>query len=629
MYQSTGLLSGSPDVSRSAQPILSVESIASGGFLLLIFAFWMLLHPYEGVVHDSILYAFATMARLHPDSLGHDIYLSVGVQDRYTLFSPLAAWVFRWVGLERGAALITLTAQISFFVAAWLLARRLMSRWTALLSVALLVALPPAYGDGHIFSYAESFMTARLPSEALVVGALAAVLGGRPLLALGCFFVAALLHPIMATSGLAMWLLLTVARARPWLFVGIAAAGFVALAAAASLVPFGPVARFDTGWFNLLYSRGAYLFPSHWALVDWAHASVPLVTLAIGAITNTGPRIRSVCLAALATGLSGLVISLVGSDLLHIEIVAQAQPWRWLWLSNALAVMLSPAIFAELWNSANVRRAASVLLAAAWVCIDAPYTLAIAAFAVLAVSFGGRITDPRRTRLIMVGSWLILGLGLLALVGFVHGVMQQLANIPPDTTLYDTPFLLQLRNWKTWQAGGVVPSCIILGAWWVTTRRKNLSSALGVLATAIVLCAAFAHFAWNAWTRIERPPRLHAEFAPWRDAIPQGAQVLWAVNASPVWFLLERPSYWSITQTAASIYSEPMARELARREWVLRAIDDSTRDPRQRMIRTCEANPALGYYILAEDAGYTPFQTIRNPKTGGSIRLYRCADYRG
>lgn len=615
-----------PEVRSAA--LLSSRQLSALGLVLVIFAFWMLHHPYEGVVHDSILYVFGALARLNPSSLAHDIYLTLGVQDRYTIFSPLAAGVFQLLGPERGAAAITFIAQLAFFVGGWRLARRLMPASLALLSLGLLVVLPPVYGDAHIFSYAEAFMTARLPSEAVVIMALIAVLDGRQLLAAACLIFAALLHPIIAMAGAAIWALFSIGQSRPRLVILVASAGFALLVLVAWVAPFGPVARFDAGWFNLLYTRGAYLFPSRWAPADWAHASVPLATLAIGALTSRAPRIRSLCIAALALGLSGLAISLVGSDLLRIVLVAQAQPWRWLWLSNALAVVMIPAITKECWTQGNTRRAALILLGAAWVCIDEPYAPAIDLLAG-AVILGERfVADPRRARLVLMGAWLTLGLSLLALAGYVLHVDRQLALIPPDTSLYDSPYLLALRHWKLWQAGGVLPASIVVGAWWMARRFEGLPGALAVLALGLALCAAFAHLAFNAWTRIDLPSSLLAEFAPWRAAIPPSAQVLWADDVFPTWFVLERPSYWSRSQTSASVYSEAMARELARRQWVILAIRNSIQDPRKRMIETCRSNRGLGYYVSVLDAGPTPFPAIRDPKGPGSLRLYRCADYR-
>src|SRR5690348_17733899 len=103
-----------PILERSTEETL--HPLALLGLILCIAAFWMLEHPYEGIVHDSVLYAFQALARLHPQSLGHDIYLTLGTQDRYTLFSPLAAAAMRAVGVERAAEILTFAAQMGFFL---------------------------------------------------------------------------------------------------------------------------------------------------------------------------------------------------------------------------------------------------------------------------------------------------------------------------------------------------------------------------------------------------------------------------------------------------------------------------------------------------------------------------------
>lgn len=611
----------------AAAPAL-IPLCATAGLLLTIAAFWMLEHPYEGIVHDSILYAFAALARLHPASLGHDVYLRLGVQDRFTLFSPIAASIIRIVGLERAAQLITLLSQLAFFGCSWILARRLMPAATALLSLALLVMLPAVYGDAHIFSYAESFMTPRLPSEALVLGALIAATGGRTVIAALCLIAAALLHPIIASAGFVFLFVYFVGLRRPRLAAGLAGAGFAALVAAAWMVPFGPVARFDAGWFDLLYTRGAYLFPTRWPLADWAHASVPLTTLAIGAITLSEPRVRSVCIAAFVMGLGGLAVSLVGSDALRIVLIAQAQPWRWLWLSNALAVISIPAIFKSCWSAGNAKRSAVVLLAAAWVCIDEPYAPVIDLFVLGVVAAERCIADPRRARLVLAGAWVILGFSLLALAGYVLHVMGEVARIPPERSLYDSPYLLDLRRWKAWQAGGILPAGIFLGAWWAAGRRKGLASALATATLGLGLCTAFAHLAWNAWTQVDITDALYAKFDAWRIAIPERAQVLWSDSVFPTWFLLERASYWSRNQNSASLFSEPLARELARREFVITTDRNSTRVPRLQLLRLCHDNPTLDFYVSSVDMGSSPFPLIGDPKSTAMLRLYRCTDQR-
>ena len=57
----------------------------------LSIAFWILIHPYRGLEHDSVLYTVLALARLHPAALGHDLFVRYGAQDHYTIFSPMFA----------------------------------------------------------------------------------------------------------------------------------------------------------------------------------------------------------------------------------------------------------------------------------------------------------------------------------------------------------------------------------------------------------------------------------------------------------------------------------------------------------------------------------------------------------
>ncbi len=600
------------------------------GLVLCIVAFWMLQHPYEGVVHDSILYSFSALARLHPESLNQDIYLSVGSQDRYTLFSPLVAAAARGLGIEQAAALLTLIAELGFFVCGWLLARGLVPGLLALLCAATLVMLPSDYGAKHIFSYVDPFMTPRLPAEALVLACLAATLTGRQVLSAACLVVAALLHPLMAASGAAMLFVLYVGIPRPRLALTLTLAAFLAVALVSWLLPLGPIAHFSPAWFNLLYERGTFLFPTLWPATDWPHVSVPLAVLALGAITAHQPQLRRVCIAALVTGIGGVALAVMGSDLLHIVILGQAQPWRWLWLANALAALLTPAILLECWRGEGASRVAAVLLAAAWVSIDETFAPGVSLAAMAAALTARHVTAPNTVRLMMLGAWAVFAVAILVLVGFVTAVQRQLPAIVPDPRVFDSPYLLLLRQWKPWISGGIVPVAVFLGTWWIATRTGNrVVRSLAPVAVGMALCLAFGPFAWKAWTRQDYPREMYSQFSSWRAQIPPRAQVLWFDFPFATWYLLERPNYWSRNQNSASIFSEELTRKLAAREEII-VNQTTTSDAAQNLKTLCQRNPELDFFVSTADAGPSPVPSVVfDSRVGPStVRLYACATQR-
>ncbi len=614
-----------PEVATSR----SVKPLALAGLALFAVAFWMLQHPYEGLVHDSVLYSFSALARLHPDSLSSDIFLRLGSQDRYTIFSPIAAAAIQLFGLEKAAALLTCIAQLGFFSSAWFLARRLMSPPLAFLAVALLISLPSVYGGGHLFSYAESFMTPRVPAEALVFAALAAMLARKYVLCSVFAFVALLVHPLIAAAGIALALVLHVGIPRPRLALVVAGGAFAALVATAMLIPFGPFARFDAAWFEMLHSRLPYLYPTNWSTQDWGHASVPFAVLAVGLITAPAGLVRTLCLAALLTGLAALTLALLGSDLLHIVIVTQVQPWRWLWISNSLAVLLIPVIAGNCWRGSDVTRAAAVLLAAAWVCVDESFAPLIGLLAVGAVLARERVRDPKQVRLMLFGAWAVLAIGLLLFLGTVLGVLRKLAQIEPDPILYDSGFLLVLRQLRPWASGGVLPVCLLLFAWFAGASGKSRAPAVAVLAVGLALCAAVAPLARNSWSLTAFPQSLRDQFAGWREQIPTQAEVLWIQTPLGPWYLLERSSYWSLEQMAGLAFSRATAMELTRRESVLTHLP-KTSDRAQELANACRSIPEIGFIVTPRDLGPTSFAPVTLTGRQGSrdLHLYACANPR-
>ncbi len=118
------------------------------GLGLLVVACWMLIHPYRGITHDGTLYGLLALSHLHPGSLDQDMFVRYGVQNDFTVFTPLYAGVVRYLGLEHTAALLTLLTHVAFFGCAFLLARRFGSVRSALLGVGLLIVVPAYYGWG-------------------------------------------------------------------------------------------------------------------------------------------------------------------------------------------------------------------------------------------------------------------------------------------------------------------------------------------------------------------------------------------------------------------------------------------------------------------------------------------------
>lgn len=595
----------------------AARRLAGLGLGLLVLAAWMLEHPYRGLVHDSTTYSLVALARIHPDSLGGDLFLRYGSQDQYTIFTPVYAGAVRLLGLEPAAAVLTLLVQIAFFAAAGCLARRLMPTRQAFLAVGLLVALSCTYGADRIFSATEEFLTPRMLSEAFVLLGLLAALSDRFWVATACIVCAAVLHPIMAAAGIFLLFCLYLGARNPRLAVICVVAATVGIILVSFTISVAPLARFDPAWQHVLDDRFRFLFPSRWLSQDWGRLSVPCSVLVIGWVTHSEPLVRKICTAALITAVAGLVLTLLLSDTLHIQIATQMQMWRWAWLSNVLAVLMLPVIVAPKWAAGGAHRASCLLLAAAWICIEEPFALAVSTLATGCAWGASRVKARETQRMILLGSVGVLVITLLMFVGSV-------ATEP-----------------GAWADGSrfVIAALLVLG-WWAG-ERVNPRYAVGLVLLSAGACAAAAPSAYQTWTYTQYPANERAAFASWRARIPPQASVLWPDVPMGAWYLLGRSDYWSVNQGVGSVFNRATALEALRRERVAGPLlapgqqadhnshASGTALTRVGLQMSCRSSD-LEYVATWIDLGPTPFPAIA-PVQGHPerlMRLYSCVDLR-
>jgi hypothetical protein len=601
---------------------------------------WALSHPYKGIFHDAQLYTLQALARLHPDSLSHDVFLRLGSQDRYTLFSPLYAALIHWLGTEPAAAVLTVTLQLGFLLGAAALVRTVVPGTSALVGMAVLSAIPGTYGAADIFTCIESFVTPRMGAEALVLGSLAAALHGRSRLAWALLVPAILLHPVMAGAGLAGLLCLHVPSPRPKLaaaLVGIA----VALLFLASLAPADSLSgRFDTNWLSMVEHRSPYLFLANWSLEDWGQTAVYLATLAVGARSlppddvqmPAAGRARRLARVALLTGLGGLALTLVACDGLRLVLLTQLQPWRWLWLATAVAALLLPAIAVACWRVGPAGKTAAVLLVAAWIFGSGTFALVTAALTV-ATPLTKRLR-PDEAR------WVLYGACALLLIAVSLRIAGNL--LFADVFYLDPRIPLWIRKAASFVHDGAVPLAAILFAVWLASRPRGTPGLVVLAAVSAATLLTLLPEVWAGWSQQKFPRAMQAQFAPWRALIPPGAEVFWSESGPEAWVLLDRPSYLSVVQTSGVVFSRAAALEMQRRALALSAVVPPTAfmnfsgggagigPSREQLERAC-ATGEVEFVVSGVALGWAPLATLPrevwHPSHG--LRLYRCPDRTG
>ena len=261
---SPGLLGALPS-ERSLWPFI--------GSVALV-ALWFLRRRYNGLLHDSMIYMGRGLADLDPSGVGADYFYRLDGQSSFSVFSKIVDALIPVFGLALSAQLLTVTALVLWLAAMAALAAQLASgrlRWAILICVA---AASGAYG-GLPLQYAEAFATPRPFAEAGVLAALAALLAGSRPLAMLFLGLAALFHPIMALAGAGAVYVYLCLENRRWIYLGLAGALCVLVAALAGLPLFSRlVERFDWNWLIVLRLRASFLFPLLWREPAWTTLAV-------------------------------------------------------------------------------------------------------------------------------------------------------------------------------------------------------------------------------------------------------------------------------------------------------------------------------------------------------------------
>lgn len=532
---------------------LSRVSVAA--LVLGLAALWLLGRRYTGLTHDASVYLVQALRRLDPGAFSADLFFRFGSQDAYTLFPWLYAPLVGALGAGTAALIVTMLGQGLLLGAAALFVRRFAPGRESWWALVLLAAMSGYYGGVGVFRIAETFATARVLAEPLVVAALAAQLGGRSLPAAVLAALATLLHPLVAAPGVAVLLGVAVAPRDPWRAARWLGALFIGAMAVAAAVP---LPRMDPEWVAVLKERSPHLFVLAWPGVDWARVGWSFLVTAVALCSLVGPARRLVAGVAAVAAL-GLAASALAVDGLGVAAAAAAQPWRAVWLLQFLAIVLVPVAVAGCWREGPAGRGAALFLAAScgfsredlgWACGLAALACGLAVIA--------------RHRALWIGPRALRGLALAACCAGAVGLLFDVqARLPqPYGALHS------LGGTDPWALAGSLAALLVIAG--VLYVAAHVRPAVALAASAAALVAALA--AWDA----RRPwPRFleHAQedLVDLRRHLPPDAQVYWPGPYSRVWLGLRVPAWFSVDQGAGVVFHRETA--LAYRERL-----DATRD---------------------------------------------------
>jgi hypothetical protein len=576
---------------------------------------FLVLRPYEGIVHDARLYMGFAMAPLDPSGIGTDLLFQADGQSGYSIYPILLRALVRLTQVSTAGVIATAVGLLVWFGAALRLAAVLFGQSLGgvrtLVLVVLAVSLHTYYGGSNTFRFAEAFVSPRPLAEAFVLLGVAAAVEQRGKAAIGWLMAAIAMHPLMAAVGLvvsgAVWLDGTRWFARTLLFV--VAVALLPLAGALAGIPGGRLtATFDDEWLRMLTAYDAVVFLRGWEPVDYARVVVHLSTLAV--VWGMGDRRFQVLLkATLLAAVGGCLYTYVGADLVHHVFITQLQPWRVLWwlallASFSLGIVVIGASHGERRASAIAyRRTAAALLVAAWSLLG--LTPSAATLALLAVllwwlpEWRPHLTIPPT-----VGRVAPVVLAVVTVVSVSADswmVMRFFAGAPDGEAI---------RHWPNWLLAGVPRMVVALAciAALVATERPIPRVALPPVLLAAPLLAAWVLVA-DSRTRYQAAieSALSARIGRSAAAPALAGPVYWPDGDIDAWAFTGTAGYGSILQGIPRVFSRPLAIEWGARRALLEAADgDSVRGGHAvRMSAVARSSEAFAALCRAPNAPAT------------------------
>ena len=536
--------------------------------VLLVASLILLLRPYRGIWHDSILYMGQALAVIDPIPFSHDIFFSHGSQASYTLFPRVLAWLIAHADASEIFLWLTLLGLSAFVLASVALVRRLLPEGSRLPALIALALFPSFYGASGILSYGEPFLTARTFAEPLVLAGIAAWISERRALALVSLAAAISLHPLQALPVVAAgwcWLLQTDRR---WAHVSwllpLAGLAFV-------LWPQAPVfARLDPAWYSQVLLRNPITLYFTSGPSNWYNLLADAFVVAVAAGSCSG-RTRRCLLAVLgATALlAGAQLILV--DGLRLAWFTALQPWRIHWLIHWFAVALLPWTCVQLWRKRAEEGSPRLMLFVASVLLGSSPSTAhpLTPGAILLYALWPHVAR----RLGRVSQHAIAG--AVICIACIHFSQQLQLPVRIDALLHYEKTPGDLLQWLV--------AAVTIGLALPALLWRKLPGPLRItclLLTAIACVHAGMH--WDRRTDLQRLfTHVRSQEPPFAGLLRDSDQILWiGAGPLPAWSLLHRAHYMDQVQMAGLVFNRATAIEGMLRKDRLHVTDGRGQDCR-------------------------------------------------
>jgi hypothetical protein len=304
-------------------------------WLFLLASVWLLTTPYSGIWHDGNLYALQALHHINPYNYAKELFFEYGSQDDFTLFSLPYAFLIRHFGLWAASLMLFCLCQILWLGGVIRLFRLLLPEVSAYICVLFLAVTRHHYGGFSVFSYAEGFLTARLPAEAIALWALSLVAERRHIAATITACSSILIHPLIGIWALLPALLHSVRKCHG-LCALLTGAGLLTGLILSGIGPQSLVARFDAAWLWLLHDgQLPYLFIDTWSTKNIQQTLFSVIAITLAAFLGPARR-RAFWQTLLLLAIPAFALAYILGSLAHNVLATQLQPWRILWVVQSL-----------------------------------------------------------------------------------------------------------------------------------------------------------------------------------------------------------------------------------------------------------------------------------------------------
>ena len=534
----------------------------------ILASLWLLKHPYNGIWHDGVIYTFMAMKDLSPDTFAGDLFIKFGSQDNYTIFPQVYAVLIKFFGIYKSALMLTVVGQLLWIFAAVSLFRTFLKGKELCVALAILFFMRAYYGGFNCFQYAEPFVSPRIFSEALCILGVACILKGRYIISAVLFIISFLIHPLMTLGTgfiVYVYLLLTYPRVLFSAPILVAAIFFLGIF---KTEPFAGIFRvIPPEWHQIISVRSSFMFLTQWPLNSWAEVFFSISITAAACMFSKGVM-RRLFFCVIIGACCGMLVNIIGGELLRLELIMQIQAWRALWFLQFISTLGAAVLIIKFLKLEENR----LLLCSFFVLTWYSLTLGVISFGITLIFFYLCVRTSRddlpSVKILRPFTFLIIVFIIIINITIPHIINMVRIFIKNDFHITLSSQLTEYALFNLFLPLVLLPVIFFFYYHW----GKKPSLKIVFLSFAVLIFSLAIWDRQTSWSKMLESNQDDTAF--FRNILPKNAAILWDASSEIPWFGARRPSYISAHQGSGVVFYQKTAIEYARRVKIILPLMD-------------------------------------------------------